>query len=146
MATPLVGFLSDKFGTKRNWHVAGSLLVLFSFPLIFSACPFCDTWPSWKYFYFSIIILVFQIGWPICQISHLAMIPELSRTQRDRSDLTSTRYSSSICSNVVVYIVTWAVLHIQTKSYENKITPNDWPKFRVTQSNMNLDFYCKTLF
>lgn len=59
------------------------------------------------------------------------MIPELSKTQRDRSELTATRYSASIVSNVIVYIVTWAVLHIQT-SYENKISPVDWPKFRVS--------------
>lgn len=61
------------------------------------------------------------------------MIPELSKTQRDRSDLTATRYSASICSNVVVYIVTWAVLHIHS-NYENKISPTDWPKFRVSSN------------
>jgi Na+/melibiose symporter-like transporter len=131
ISTPIVGYFSDKFGTKRKWHICGSFLVLMTFPLIFAACPFCDILSSWwKYLYFSIIILVFQIGWPIVQITHLAMIPELSKTSRDRSDLTATRYSASICSNVVVYIVTWAVLHVQT-SYENKITPADGIKFRV---------------
>lgn len=110
----------------------GTALVLMTFPLIFAICPFCDVFPSWwKLTYFSIIILIFQFGWPVVQITHLSMIPELSRTQRDRSDLTATRYSASICSNVIVYIVTWAVLHIHT-SFENKITPVDWPKFRVS--------------
>lgn len=131
IVTPIVGFVSDKFGTKRKWHIFGSFLVLLTFPLIFAICPFCDILPTWwKYLYFSIVILIFQSGWPIVQITHLAMIPELSRTTRDRSDLTATRYSASICSSVVVYIVTWTVLHIQP-SYENKITPDDWPKFRV---------------
>lgn len=105
-----------------------------TFPLIFAVCPMCDTLPSWwKLLYFSIVIIVFQFGWPVVQITHLAMIPELSKTQRDRSDLTATRYSASICSNVVVYIVTWAVLHIHS-NYENKISPTDWPKFRVSFS------------
>lgn len=150
IATPLVGVMTDRYGTKRIWHIVGTILVFLTFPLIFAVCPLCDEFPiSWKLTYLSIVILIFQFGWPVVQITHLAMIPELSRTQvcatnirvisiihfflpfkRDRSDLTATRYSASICSNVVVYIVTWAVLHIQ-RSYENKITPNDWVKFRV---------------
>lgn len=133
IATPIVGILTDKFSTKRKWHIFGTILVLVTFPLIFSICPMCDIWPSWwKLTYFSMVILVFQFGWPVVQITHLAMIPELSRTQKDRSDLTATRYSASICSNVVVYVVTWAVLHIQT-SLDNKIVPADWPKFRVSK-------------
>ena len=131
IATPIVGVLTDRYSTKRKWHIFGTFLVFLTFPLIFAVCPLCDELPAWwKPAYFSIVILIFQFGWPVVQITHLAMIPELSRTQRDRSDLTATRYSASICSNVVVYIVTWIVLRLQT-SYDNKITPKDYPKFRV---------------
>ena len=130
IATPLVGLLSDKYGTKRTWHIFGSILETLTFPLIFAICPFCDIWPGWKFGYYTIVILIFQFGWPVVQITHLSMIPELSKTQRDRSELTATRYSASIASNVVVYIVTWVVLKYHA-SYENKITPSDWPKFRV---------------
>lgn len=110
VVTPIVGLITDKYGTKRLWHMAGTVLVFLSFPMIFSICPWCETSPSWWVpTYFTICILVFQVGWPIVQITHLAMIPELSTRQRDRSDLTAIRYSASICSNVVVYVVTWAV-------------------------------------
>lgn len=104
IATPIVGLLSDKFGTKRSWHVFGSFLVLLTFPLIFAMCPFCDILPEWwKYFYFSVIILIFQFGWPVVQITHLAMIPELSRTQRDRSDLTGklSLFSGIVFINII---------------------------------------------
>lgn len=57
------------------------------------------------------------------------MIPELSRTQVDRSDLTAIRYSASIVSNVVVYIVTWAVLRGRT-SGDSNIGPADAFRFR----------------
>lgn len=57
------------------------------------------------------------------------MIPELSRTNVDRSDMTAIRYSASICSNVVVYIVTWAVLHGRDKD-DNNIGPGDAFRFR----------------
>lgn len=148
--TPIVGWLTDKYATKRFWHTIGTVIVFLTFPMIFSICPFCDILPSWwQIIFFSTVILLFQFGWPVVQISklksfamvnivlfksvfsaHLAMIPELSRTQRDRADLTATRYSTSVISNVLVYIVTWAVLHIHS-SYENKISPADWGKFRV---------------
>jgi Na+/melibiose symporter-like transporter len=132
IATPIVGMLTDKFSTKRRWHIFGTIIVLMTFPMIFAWCPGCQELPHWwQLTYFTIVILLFQFGWPVVQITHLAMIPELSRTQRDRSDLTATRYSGSICSNVVVYIVTWVVLHLNT-SYENKIVPGDSYKFRVS--------------
>lgn len=82
VATPLVGMMTDRYGTKRIWHIVGTILVFLTFPLIFAVCPFCDEFPvSWKLTYLSIVILIFQFGWPVVQITHLAMIPELSRTQ-----------------------------------------------------------------
>lgn len=132
ISTPIVGYLTDKFGTKKKWHVFGSILVLLSFPLIFSICPFCDEWPSWwKFSYYPFVIIIFQFGWPVCQITHLAMIPELSRTQRDRSDLTALRYSAMILSVVTVFGVTWAVLHSGTVQ-SGQITPKDSDKFKVS--------------
>lgn len=110
IVTPIIGLLADKYGTKRTWHMAGTALVFISFPMIFSICPWCETLAEWwQPTYFTICILIFQLGWAIVQITHLAMIPELSTRQRDRSDLTAIRYSASICSNVIVYVVTWAV-------------------------------------
>lgn len=130
IATPIVGFLTDKYGTKRQWHIAGTFIVFLTFPMIFSLCPWCDVAPHWwEIMYFIIVILLFQFGWPIVQITHLAMIPELSRSQKDRSDLTAVRYSVSIISNVVVYIVTWAVLRSRT-SADNQIGPSDAYRFR----------------
>jgi Na+/melibiose symporter-like transporter len=131
ISTPIVGYLTDKFGTKRSWHIFGSFLVLLSFPLIFSICPFCDASPPWwKFIYYPIVIIVFQFGWPVCQITHLAMIPELARNPRDRSDLTALRYSAMIVSVVTVFVVTWAVLHSE-KVDDGLITPADGIKFRV---------------
>uniref|UniRef100_A0A182T887 Major facilitator superfamily (MFS) profile domain-containing protein n=1 Tax=Anopheles maculatus TaxID=74869 RepID=A0A182T887_9DIPT len=130
IATPIVGLLTDRYGTKRQWHIAGTFIVFLTFPMIFSLCPWCTVAPHWwEIVYFVIVILAFQFGWPIVQVTHLAMIPELSRTQKDRSDLTAIRYSVSIVSNVVVYIVTWAVLRSRT-STDNQIGPGDAYRFR----------------
>lgn len=131
LATPIVGILADKYGTKRQWHIAGTGLVFLTFPLIFSICPWCGTGPAWwEPTYFAISILLFQLGWAIVQITHLAMIPEMSRTRKDRSELTAIRYSASVCANLIVYIVTWAVLHARNKATKN-IGPDDAYRFRV---------------
>lgn len=132
IATPIVGKLSDKYGTKRRWHIAGTVLVFLSFPLIFSLCPWCKTAPFWwQPTYFTITVLVFQLGWAIVQITHLAMIPEIARTQRDRMDLTAIRYSASVFSSVVVYVVMWVVLSAGSTTQAH-IVPADAFKFRVS--------------
>lgn len=81
--------------------------------------------------YFSIVILLFQIGWPIVQVSHLAIIPEMARTQKDRTQLTSVRYSASVISSVIVYALTWVILRTNASSSDGKIMPKDAYRFRV---------------
>lgn len=136
LATPVVGIAADKYGTKRQWHIAGTGLVFLTFPLIFAICPWCTAAAApiwWQPTYFGISILLFQLGWAIVQITHLAMIPEMARTRKDRTELTAIRYSASVCSNVVVYIVTWAVLHARNKT-SNNIGPEDAYRFRVSSA------------
>lgn len=100
----------------------------------------CDIWPKWwNLVYFSIVILLFQFGWPIVQVSHLAIIPELARTQKDRTQLTSVRYSASVISNVIVFIVTWLVLRSNRTTTDTKISPKDAYRFRVR-------FFCYFVF
>lgn len=131
LATPIIGLLADRYLTKRKWHITGTGLVFITFPLIFSICPACKNGPIWwQPTYYSIVILLFQCGWAIVQISHLAMIPELSKTRKDRADLTAIRYSASVCSNVMVYMITWAVLHARNMNKHN-IGPDDAYRFRV---------------
>lgn len=106
-----------------------------TFPLIFSICPWCKIAPIWwTPTYFALVIILFQFGWATVQITHLAMIPELSRTQKDRSELTAIRYSASVCSNVIVYIVTWLILKTRTLNDKN-IGPGDAYRFRVSHTH-----------
>ncbi|XP_077295408.1 major facilitator superfamily domain-containing protein 12-like [Arctopsyche grandis] len=136
MATPVVGILADRWSSKRIWHLFGTALVLFSFPMIFSRCLGC--WISsagtylrwWQPFYYALVITIFQCGWAIVQISHLAMIPILAESPNERSELTAIRYTASVCSGVTVYVITWAILHIESSGNETAIGPIDDYKFR----------------
>lgn len=132
ISTPICGVITDRYSTKRKWHILGTFLVVISFPAIFSMCPYCDVAPSyWPPIYYAIVVAVFQFAWPLVQIANLAMIPELSRTQKDRMDLTSIRYAASVISSVIVYMVTWLI--IRSKNVDEKnIGPADWFRFRVS--------------
>jgi Na+/melibiose symporter-like transporter len=76
--------------------IAGSVLALLSFPLLFAPCPGCTdmdpTSTSWLMaVYYAALIIVFQASWAIVQISHLALITDLTPTQQGRAELTAIR-------------------------------------------------------
>lgn len=125
----IVGYMTDRYSTKRNWHIMGTAIVALSFPLLFLMQR--DVLPYWgNLFYFGLFIVLFQCGWATVQISHLAILPELSTTHTDRSELNSVRYCMSIFSNITVYMVAWTVLHIRNRNAD-RIGLDDFDKFRV---------------
>ncbi|XP_071451185.1 major facilitator superfamily domain-containing protein 12-like isoform X2 [Hetaerina americana] len=145
LATPVVGILADKkagesvvcgrwqYGRRKSWHLGGTLAVILSFPFIFMMCMVCsgsknDDWTI--ALYYSVLVTVFQIGWASVQISHLSLITDLTPSEHQRTELTAIRYSLSVCSNVAVYSITWAVLHLTRGGVMNKIGPDDAYKFR----------------
>lgn len=94
--------------------------------------------PWWHLTYFTVVIVLFQIGWPIVQVSHLAIIPEMARNQKDRSQLTAVRYSATVISNIIVFVVTFIVLRSHRSKTEDQISPRDAYRFRVSFSKIML--------
>ena len=89
----------------------GTICVVISFPFIFLGCIGCsNAGLISKMFYFIMLVVVFQFGWAATQISHLAMIPELTPSQDERTGLTAIRYSATVMSNIAVYLLAWAFL------------------------------------
>jgi Na+/melibiose symporter-like transporter len=128
----IVGCLTDRYSTKRNWHLMGTAIVALSFPTLFMLQR--DALPYWgNLFYFGLFVTLFQCGWAAVQISHLSILPELSTTNRDRTELNSVRYCMSIFSNITVFAVAWTVLHIRNRSAD-RIGLEDFDKFRVIRS------------
>lgn len=98
MCTPLVGIESDKtgnfsYGRRKVWHLVGVLCVAFTFPFIFNLCIWnCkNAEESALFFYYSLFIMIFQFGWAATQISHLALIPELSDDDHEKCGLNAIR-------------------------------------------------------
>ena len=101
LSTLLVGALSDRhidlslcnrYGNRKTWHMIGTACVLLSFAFIFSKCIHCeDASESAQMAYYSVFIIIFQFGWAATQVSHLAMIPELTNCPNEYTSLTSIR-------------------------------------------------------
>ena len=101
ISTVLVGILSDKrdlfwlctrYGNRKAWHLLGTICVVVTFPFIFMPCLDCeDSSPQIKMVYYCGFYVVLQFGWASVQISHLALIPELTSNENEQTLLTSIR-------------------------------------------------------
>lgn len=87
--TPIFGILIDKYNKKKFWHIIGSVLVAISFPTIFGS--FFQSLTGLSMLLYILSIIIFQTGWAAVQISHLSMIPMLTRSPLLRADLTAIR-------------------------------------------------------
>ncbi|KAJ8966997.1 hypothetical protein NQ317_006925 [Molorchus minor] len=155
LATPFVGYHSDqsdnfpfcRYGRRKVWHLIGTVCVLGAFPFIFAPCIGCTTSHKWaQMFYYSIFIIIFQFGWAAVQISHLSLIPELTPNEHDRTKLTAVRYCFTVISNVLVYVITWIILHLDNGE-SARIGPGDAPKFQhVVWTVLALGSLCSLVF
>ena len=101
LSTLLIGSVSDRntslsfctrYGNRKSWHLIGTICVLFSFAFIFSKCIHCEDATEYaQMVYYATFIIVFQFGWAAVQVSHLAMIPELTSCKNEYTSLTSIR-------------------------------------------------------
>jgi len=146
LSTVFVGYFQDKgkdcwlcrvYPKRKAWHLVGTILVLCSFPFIFNTCWECSNAPnSLQIIYYCVFVVVFQFGWVSTQISHLALIPDLTACKMERTVLTSYRYSATVLASLAVYISMWAFLGPLSSDDENSIGPSKAPVFR------NVAFIC----
>lgn len=138
IATPLIGLESDKrfpffnYGKRKSWHLFGTIASAFSFPMIFQKCYGGDSAStSALAFYYASLIIIFQIAWASVQISHLSLATELTGCSTERAKLIARRSGFQVASNVLVYLLTWFVLHMGSKSPNDKFSEDDESHFRL---------------
>ncbi|KAK9497867.1 hypothetical protein O3M35_003777 [Rhynocoris fuscipes] len=127
-ATPLAGYVIDLTSNKLLWHMIGSLATVISFPIIFTVCKFCGGIYDVG-IYFGVAVSIFQIGWALIQISHLAILPEMSRDHSDRTNLTSYRYSGSMAAYILVQLIAWGLFNKSYTENESLLGPSDLQTF-----------------
>lgn len=119
LSTVFVGLMADKdlqwaicrYGKRKVWHLIGTVCVICTYPFIFNKCLGCsDTPKTTQVYYFVVFVIIFQFGWAAVQISHLSLIPSLTKSQRERTELNALRYGFTVTANILVYVVAWVVL------------------------------------
>ncbi|XP_047489327.1 major facilitator superfamily domain-containing protein 12-like isoform X2 [Penaeus chinensis] len=140
LSTPFVGKEADRtddlpfcsrYGRRKSWHLIGTICVLCAFPFIFLGCLGCSEASDWaQVIYYAPFVVIFQFGWASTQISHLALIPNITQDPNDRTELNAIRYAFTVASNITVYLVTWLVLGLESQDTESGIGPRDINKFR----------------
>ncbi|XP_060522466.1 major facilitator superfamily domain-containing protein 12-like [Cylas formicarius] len=125
LATPAAGWAIDYTDRRRGWHFGGTVAVAVGFFLMFSLKPTNLT--TLVLVYYILSITLFQVGWAIVQISHLSIIPKISRSHSHSSDLTAIRYTASVCCSITVYVITLIILGTNDTAV---IGPNDFYKFK----------------
>ncbi|XP_063612231.1 major facilitator superfamily domain-containing protein 12-like [Penaeus indicus] len=143
LSTPFVGKEADRtddlpfctrYGRRKSWHLTGTICVLCAFPFIFLGCLGCSEASDWaQVIYYAPFVVIFQFGWASTQISHLALIPNITQDPNDRTELNAIRYAFTVASNITVYLVTWLVLGLESQGSEAGIGPRDINKFRFYQ-------------
>ena len=95
VCTPIIAILNDKtvcrYGRRKIWHLIGSLCVTLAFPLLFTRLLGDEASASLKLAYYIGVAAVFQFGWGCGQISHLALIPEITISESEKVELNAIR-------------------------------------------------------
>lgn len=126
LATPIVGLGSDAtkrglpslgLGRRKIWNAGGVVLVCVSFFGLFGICAACLLSPPGrppssevKTAVFALAAALFNFGWAAVQVSHMAMVPELTTDESERILLNSARYAFTVLSNVVVFLAMLGLL------------------------------------
>lgn len=95
--TPFSGYLNDRtvnrYGRRKTWHLIGTACSTIAFPLLFNRCIGCrDSSEATKFAYYSICGCALQFGWGCVQVSHLSLIPEISKSASERVELNAIRW------------------------------------------------------
>ena len=101
-----MGYFSDKLacacGKRNTWYYMGSLLVMPSFLFIFLDFSFLGHGTAGQTAWYVTWPAIFNVGWASVQISHLAIVNQLSYSQRKRDQLSTYRNGATYGANILV--------------------------------------------
>ncbi|EJW88644.1 hypothetical protein WUBG_00448, partial [Wuchereria bancrofti] len=140
LTTACIGVLSDwtsaplcfrRCGRRKSWHAFGTVLVTFSFAFIYNKCFICgQSVTDWELLvWYAPYVIIFQIGWATVQISHLALLPELTCDESRRTTMNSVRYGFTVIANLVIFVVLSLLLYFDDKG--SAIGPLDLRHFNT---------------
>lgn len=114
---PLIGLLSDRtksrFGRRKSWIVAGSLLyALATIFLFFPAMPFITVTP----FYLVAVLVAFYLAWSMIQIPYLAWSGEVSGEYHERTRIAMFQGVAAALSLLLILVLPTIIDQIAPKN------------------------------
>lgn len=110
------------FGRRHLCYSIGTLIVVVNFFFLFGRCVACDAMhmaddrgigdSPYIIAYFSVAAALFNVGWAAVQVSHMALIPELTADETTRVVLNSVRYAATVSANLFVFLVLGLLIYV----------------------------------
>ena len=108
LATPLVGFFSDKtntrIGRRMPWYILGTCIVPTCFFFIWQDCYICGG-SGLEIVWYSFFAGTFNVGWAMVQISHMSLTNSLTPIKRRRDLMIGLRTGFTYVANVAVLLL-----------------------------------------
>lgn len=106
------------------WYYVGVILVSVPTIFAFQPCIFCRLFGKtsyWAFLNYTFMCVVLNIGWAMCQVSHMSLVPSLSLSRERRDHLNNLRGTNTFIANLMVLIfaaVSFAVIDDERLKYE----------------------------
>jgi Na+/melibiose symporter-like transporter len=108
LATPTVGILSDKtntrLGKRTPWYIAGSILVSITFTLLFIKVIPDDSSETMVLMYYITMGALGNIGWAAVQVSHMALLPQISLNKKHKDMMNRIRTGFTFLAQTMTLI------------------------------------------
>jgi Na+/melibiose symporter-like transporter len=110
VGTVTSGLLSDRsegcaplgLGRRKLWYIAGTVTVAVCFSGIFTVELVRGEGQT---AYYAAAASLFNVGWAAVQVSHMALLPELTSNAAEQVTLNSCRYAASVIANISVFLM-----------------------------------------
>lgn len=154
LATPLVGLASDAtrrgmcgLGRRKLWNFGGVVIVAINFLLVFgvSAVPGGAS-SGTRAAVLGAFAAIFNIGWAAVQVSHMALVPELSSDEGGRVSLNSARYFFTVLSNCAVFLIMLALLRASPGGTDDAGYRSPATYTRLTEIVLSAGIACSAVF
>jgi len=125
IATPIVGYYSDKvntrIGQRTPWYIFGTLTVTIAFLFLFQKCLLCQWFGDYSEgmmtFYYVFFPSLSNVGWAATQVSHMSLVPSLTLSRKQRDTLNSLRNTFSYIANVYCLVVAFIIFLVVKEVY-----------------------------
>ena len=90
--------------SRAFMHLAGTVLSVLTFLFVWVIPTKFKPDTALPTLYYASAAGLFNVGWAIVQVNHLALIPDLSSNKQLRTNLTSIRYGVTVLMGIIVYM------------------------------------------